>query len=96
MTAYLHVNNATTVKIVRMRGYNPAPNQTVPIFQQKLRFAVTTGPLPLKHTGPGNTWKGKSTNRKLVAAVMAYKNLITVRACNTVGCTTSTLTAFTA
>jgi len=55
-------------------------------------MTVTTGPLTMKHTGPGNLWQATSKGKKFVHATADLRTVMTVRACNNGGCTTDTIT----
>jgi hypothetical protein len=92
MRVRLHIDNASGAKILRMDGYNTVNNPNAPLYDWRWRLTVTAGPLTLKHTGPGNLWKGSSHNHKLIEAVAAGKTVMTVRACNGSGCVTQPFT----
>lgn len=92
MQVRLHIDGASNAKITQMVGYTWDYNPNKPFNEQTWKVDVRTGSLTLHHTGPGNIWTGKSTNKELVHAVADLKSVVTARACNNSACTTSTLT----
>jgi hypothetical protein len=91
MFVRLHIDNASSARIVGMQGYAPKYDPNAPCWAfSGWHVTVTAGPLTLQHTGPGNLWQAHSYNHKLVLAVASAHSTTTVQACNAAGCVTKT------